>query len=59
MKKYHYTYLIYCNEPSSSMYGCIYYGKHSTNDLTDGYITSGKKVKRYIKNIQMVTIEKY
>ena len=49
MKQYHYTYLIYCNEPSSSLYGCIYYGKHSTNNLTDGYITSGKIIKRYIK----------
>lgn len=47
--KFHYTYIIYCNEPTSKMYGCIYYGKHSTNNLLDGYITSGKKIKRYIK----------
>lgn len=46
--KYFYTYLIYCFEPKSSMYGCIYYGQHRTNNLLDGYITSGKKIQRYI-----------
>lgn len=49
MKKYYYTYLIYCNEPSSNFYGCIYYGQHTTNNFLDGYITLGKLISRYIK----------
>lgn len=47
--KIRYTYIIYCTEPKSSYYGCIYYGQHTTNNLLDGYITSGKLITRYIK----------
>ncbi len=49
MKRFNYTYLIYCNDLTSGMYGCIYYGKHSTDDLNDGYIASGIKIRNYIK----------
>ena len=46
---YYYTYMIYINNPESSLYGKVYYGQHSTNNLNDGYIGSGKIVKNYIK----------
>lgn len=49
MNKFYYTYIIYCSNPTSSMYGCIYYGKHTTSNLLDGYIASGKKIINYIK----------
>lgn len=49
-KKFNYTYLVYINNPKSGLYGCVYYGKHSTNDLTDGYRGSGQLITRYYKN---------
>ena len=48
---FYYTYLIYVNDPKSSLYGCIYYGQHRTNNLLDGYICSGKILsKKWLKN---------
>lgn len=49
MKKFNYTYIIYCNEPKSSLYGRIYYGQHSTDNIFDGYIASGRIISNYIK----------
>jgi hypothetical protein len=41
--------MIYINNPESTLYGKVYYGQHSTNNLNDGYIGSGKIIKNYIK----------
>lgn len=41
-KKYHYTYKI-----TNLVNNKIYYGKHSTNDLNDGYFSSGGMVLQY------------
>ena len=46
-KKYNYTYVITCTEGSFS--GKVYYGCHTTNNLEDGYIASGRLIKDYIK----------
>ena len=47
---FYYTYLIYVNDPKSSLYGCIYYGQHRTNNLLDGYICSGRILsKKWLK----------
>ena len=44
MKKYNYIYII-----TNTLDGKIYIGKHSTNDLSDGYLGSGIHIKRAIK----------
>lgn len=49
MSKFRYTYLVYLNEPKSSLCGCIYYGQHTTDNLNDGYIGSGKILCDYLK----------
>ena len=46
---YHYIYQVYLTNPESSMFGKLYFGKHSTNNILDGYIGSGKLLKRYLK----------
>lgn len=43
-KKYHFTY-----QTKNTINGMTYVGRHSTNDLNDGYIGSGKLLKRAIK----------
>jgi len=48
-KKFNYTYQVYLTNPNSSLYGCLYFGKRSTDDLCDGYIGSGKLLKKYLK----------
>lgn len=48
-KLFNYTYLVYINNPESSLYGKVYYGKHSTNNLNDGYICSSLILQRYLK----------
>ena len=40
MKKYNYIYII-----TNIVNGKIYIGKHSTDDLNDGYLGSGKKLR--------------
>lgn len=42
-----YTYIVKCTEGSYN--GVYYYGKHSTNDINDGYICSSKILGNYIK----------
>lgn len=49
MSKFYYTYMIYINEQTSKFYGCVYFGKHVTANLLDGYIGSSKILKSYIK----------
>ena len=44
MKKYNYIYII-----TNTLDGKIYIGKHSTDDLNDGYLGSGIHIKRAIK----------
>lgn len=43
-KKFHFTYQTKC-----LINGKLYIGRHSTNDLFDGYIGSGKLLKRAVK----------
>ena len=45
---YRYTYLVIATNKKSTKYGKIYFGKHKTSDLNDGYIGSGKLLKRYL-----------
>ena len=46
---FYYTYLVYLTNPNSSLYGCLYFGQHGTENLLDGYIGSGKILKDYLK----------
>ena len=53
MKNYKYRYLYYIlTGPSSITNGLpgLYFGQHSTNNLNDGYIGSGKLLNQYLKN---------
>ena len=47
--KLFYTYLIYLTNKKSSLYGHIYYGKHITTNILDGYVGSGTILKKYLK----------
>lgn len=47
--RYYYTYIVVPNNEKSSMYIKVYFGQHTTDKLDDGYIASGKKIKRYLK----------
>lgn len=45
MKRFYYTYKITLLK--GDLAGCYYFGKHSTDDLNDGYAGSGKIIKNY------------
>ena len=47
-KKIRYTYMVVPTNKESSMFGTIYFGKHSTYKLDDGYIASGIKIRNYL-----------
>lgn len=49
MNKFYYTYLVYLTNQESKFYGHVYYGKHVTGNLADGYKGSGKIVQSYYK----------
>lgn len=46
---YYYTYQIRLTNVNSHLNGCLYFGRHTTKDLNDNYICSGKIVKNYLK----------
>lgn len=48
IKIYYYLYEIIINNPNSTLHEGRYYGKHSTTNLEDGYMGSGKLIKSYI-----------
>lgn len=45
---YYYTYEIFISDPTSSLNGKYYYGKHETTKLDDNYFGSGRLILRYI-----------
>lgn len=49
MQKYYYTYLVYLTNKESSLYNHIYYGKHETRNILDGYKGSGKILGAYLR----------
>lgn len=53
MKTYNYIYLI-----TNNLDNKIYVGKHSTNNLNDGYLGSGKHLKRAIRKYGKVHFSK-
>lgn len=46
---YYYTYLVIPTNKKSRLQGKIYFGKHCTNNINDGYVGSGNLIRRYIK----------
>ena len=46
---FYYTYLVIPTNKKSHLFGTVYFGQHSTNNLNDGYIASGKQIIRYLK----------
>ncbi len=52
-KKYHFIY-----KTTNLLSGRYYIGMHSTNDLEDGYLGSGKKHRRTIKKHDKQKINK-
>ena len=53
MMKFHYIYKI-----TNLVTGDIYVGQHTTSNLDDGYMGSGKILIRAIKNMEQKTLEK-
>lgn len=53
MKKYHYLYLI-----TNKINNHFYFGIHSTNDLNDGYMGSGTKLKKAKEKFGINVFEK-
>ena len=49
MNKYYYTYIVIPTNREASMFGKIYFGKHITTNINDGYIASGRLIKDYLK----------
>lgn len=52
-KKYHYFYKI-----TNRINGMFYYGIHSTDDLNDGYMGSGTRLKAAIKKYGLINFDK-
>ena len=52
-KKYHYFYKI-----TNTVNGFYYYGIHSTNDIEDGYMGSGRRLKRAVKKFGKENFQK-
>lgn len=46
---YYYTYLVIPTNKKSRIFGTVYFGKHKTTNLNDGYIASGIQISRYLK----------
>lgn len=58
MNKYFYTYEILIDNPESSLHNSVYYGKHETSNLDDGYLGSGKLLSNYRKKYGKIGLTK-